>query len=52
MIQVKICHASCTEMPTIYMDGKISQKLPVDGLKWKKKKPKLTLKFIQNYDDG
>ena len=30
----------------------MSQKIPVDGFKWKNKKCRFTQKFIQNYNDG
>lgn len=30
----------------------MSQKIHVDGFKWKNKKSRFTQKFIQNYDDG
>ena len=29
----------------------MSQKIPVDGFKWRKKRSKLTQKFIQNYNN-
>ena len=51
-------HDPSTELSCpIYWDAKnlygwtVSQKLPVDGSKWKKKNSRFNKKFIQNYDN-
>ena len=40
----------CWDVKNLY-GWPMSQKLYVDGFKWKQKKFKFTQKFIQNYDD-
>ena len=40
----------CWDFKNLY-EWPMSQKLYVDGFKWKQKKFRFTQKFIQNYDD-
>ena len=50
MLKTRNHHISCIQMQTIY-GWAMSQKLPVDGFKWKKYMLKFNEDFIKNYDE-
>ena len=48
-LSTELLYLMCWDVSNLY-ESAMSQKLPVDGFKWKKKS-RFTLKFMQNYDD-